>query len=136
MKQLMYSPLHLVLSQGIGFGIGGWLQFHFVGQIGMLSPLGMMLLFCFIHQFILAKRQRLPKMPEEIKSYVLIALMWSGLMTIGYGYSQYYRLEEVWIVLPILLAGVTVMDVIILLCCQEIVSMIVSQTRERDIPFD
>lgn len=130
MKPFLLSPFLLSLSQFIGLVLGAWIQYQILKQIGMVTPIAVMVFFCFVHQYFLRKRDSLPRMPLEIKQYLKIAALWGFFVLLSYSFSQLDRLKEIWIVLPILFLGTLVMDLVILLCCQEVVGMIIPKPKE------
>ena len=124
MRVFFSLTVHLAISQALALLCGGWMQYTLTGQIGMTVPFGSLLLICFCHQCFLSRRSLLPEMPSEIRTYLYVAVLWSAFVLSFYGCSQYHRLDEIWIVLPILFVGLIVLDLVLLLCCQEVVKMI------------
>ena len=100
----------------------GWFQWSLMGTVTLTFPLFGLVVALYSHQFWLYKRDSLPKMPRDIRTYWGIALGWSLMMMILFVVTQSSEeVSRVGKVLPILWLGVGLMDWVLLVCTQQLI---------------
>lgn len=120
--QVLKSQWWLAVSQSGCLLITGWGQWTIQGTVSLVVPLSGMIVGVYIHLMWLRHHDEIPRMPESAKSLLQVSSGSALCMILMYcGLQPWTEVQRVAKVLPLLLAGLSVMNWVLMVCLIELV---------------